>query len=126
MLTNVNYRHYSDVVNEARALTRRGNERSNAYMKSLLLILALGLALSATADDLRLRDGSVFRNTKIIARKGDKVDLFVAGFGLQTVPFAQLMPDDQKAVLKLPLPRLRNARPTARRRRLQWLHAWRA
>lgn len=99
MLTNLNYRHYSDVVNEARALTRRCNERSNAPMRSLLLILVLGLAFSAMAGDLRLRDGSVFRNTKIVERKGDKVDLFVAGFGLQSVPFAQLMPEDQKAVL---------------------------
>jgi hypothetical protein len=64
-------------------------------MKRLLIVFACGLAFPLVAGDLRLRDGSVYRNTKVLSMSGDTVELFIAGFGVKTVPFALLMPEDQ-------------------------------
>ena len=63
----------------------------------VLCVLALMTATLAGAD-LKLRDGTVYRNTKILRSDGTVVELFIAGFGVKKVNFSQLLPEDQAKV----------------------------
>ncbi|MBL9143819.1 MAG: hypothetical protein JNM99_09060 [Verrucomicrobiaceae bacterium] len=65
--------------------------------KGVLCVLALMTATLAGAD-LKLRDGTVYRNTKILRSDGTVVELFIAGFGVKKVNFSQLLPEDQAKV----------------------------
>jgi len=61
-----------------------------------LLLCACLMAFSAlSAADLKLRDGRIYRNTKVLRAVGDDAEVFIAGFGLQKIPLSQLMPEDQ-------------------------------
>lgn len=65
--------------------------------KGVLCVLALMTATLAGAD-LKLRDGTTYRNTKILRSDGTVVELFIAGFGVKKVNFSQLLPEDQAKV----------------------------
>ena len=67
-------------------------------MKTLGFLLFLVLPSVLHAADLKLRDGTTFRNAKVISRAGTTVDIFIAGFGVRTVNYSQLMPEDQAAL----------------------------
>ena len=67
-------------------------------MKKFMLVLAIVCPLLSFAEDLKLRDGTVYRNTKILRSDGTVVELFIAGFGVKKVNFSQLLPEDQAKV----------------------------
>ena len=67
-------------------------------MKRCVFCLLVGISISALADDLKLRNGTIYRNTKILRSDGTVVELFIAGFGVKKVNFSQLLPEDQAKV----------------------------
>ena len=67
-------------------------------MKRCVFCLLIGISISAWADDLKLRNGTIYRNTKILRSDGTVVELFIAGFGVKKVNFSQLLPEDQAKV----------------------------
>lgn len=67
-------------------------------MKRCVFCLLVGISISALADDLKLRNGTIYRNTKILRSDGNVVELFIAGFGVKKVNFSQLLPEDQAKV----------------------------
>lgn len=68
-------------------------------MKKFMLALVVVFPLLASAEDLKLRDGTTYRNTKIVRSDGTVVELFIAGFGIKKINFSQLMPEDQAKVM---------------------------
>lgn len=67
-------------------------------MKRFILSLVVFFPLLSSAEDLKLRDGTTYRNTKIVRSDGTVVELFIAGFGIKKINFSQLMPEDQAKV----------------------------
>ena len=79
-------------------LTFLGKSGRLGSMKPFMLALAVFVPLVVFAEDLKLRDGTTYRNTKVVRSDGTVVELFIAGFGIKKVNFNQLMPEDQAKI----------------------------